>query len=307
MTISRSCFSLIFAAALFLAPALRAQSNASPHSADTISAGNFDHYLWTEEFSGSTNSEGQVFELDSTAGYLFSDHFTIDAGVPVYFVHASYTNSTGGTTTTSNNGLGDAYLQLRLSAPNPVLTYKSVLTGTVPTGSTSSGFSTGHATVDWTNHFDHKFGDWTPFAEAGIGNSIPERFIFNRPYASYGPDAHFQAGTGYHVIDWLDVSASAYDIAPWGTQMIFSRLVTGSGPPIGVGKHGRVFETSNRTTGGSSLAADNGFSAEADINPGSVLDFSLGYSHSVHFQLDTFSFGVGVNMSQLLHRAHAGL
>jgi hypothetical protein len=243
--------------------------------------------------------------LDSTVGYVFSKHFGVNTGVPIYFVHGTSTTATGGTTTTSNAGLGDAYLQLRFAFPNPLLNYTIVLTGTVPTGNTADGLSTGHATYDWTNHFDHRFGRWTPFAEAGFGNSIPANFVFHRPYASFGHEAHFQAGAEYQVVDFLSVSASAYDIAPWGTQTIFSRVVGKSGSPTGKG--GPVFTQANQTTGSSGLAADNGYSAEADFSPGSVLDFSLGYSHSVHFGLDTFSFGIGVNMSQLLRRAHTGL
>ena len=280
--------------------------SATSKSADVIPAGDFtNQYLWTEEFSGSTNSQGQVMSLDSTVGYVFSKRFGVDAGIPIYFVHDTTSTSTGGTTSTSNTGLGDGYLQLRFAFPNPSLNYKTVFTGTVPTGDTATGLSTGHVTYDWTNHFDRRFGHWTPFAEAGLGNSIPANFIFHRPYMSFGNVAHVQGGAGYRVVDWLSVSASAYDIAPWGTQTIFSRVVGKSGAPIGKG--GPMFSVANQTTGSSSLAEDNGFSAEADFSPGSVLNFSLGYSHSVHFQLDTFSFGIGVNMSQLLRRTHAGL
>jgi len=300
-------------ATMLLAARLGAQSNPSsnsssasnnaPVSAQVTPAANFTgHYLWTEEFDGSTNSEGQVMSIDSSVGYVFSRHFGVDAGIPIYFVRGTSTTSTGGTTTTSNNGIGDAYLQLRFAFANPVLNYKTVLTGTAPTGSSSAGLSTGHTTYDWTNHFDHHFGRLVPFAEAGVGNSIPETFVFNRPFKSYGHDAHFQAGAGFQIADWLGVNASAYDVAPWGTQTIYSRLVGVGGPPIISSGHGRVFDLANQTTGSSSLAADNGFSGGVDISPGSVLDFSASYSHSVHFQLDTVSFGVGVNMSELLRR-----
>jgi hypothetical protein len=278
------------------------------NSGEVVPAGNSGNQcLWTEQYSGSANSQGSVMSLDSTVGYVFSSHIGIDAGIPIYFVHGTFTSSTGGTTNTSNVGLGDAYLQLRFAFPNPLLNFDTVLTGTVPTGSTSSGLSTGHATYDWTNHFDHRFGHWSPFAEVGVGNSIPSDFVFNRQYASFGHEAHFQAGAQYRVVEFLSVSASAYDVAPWGTQTIFSRVVPKGNPPSGTGGHGPVFGQANQSTGGAGVAADNGVSAGADISAGSLVDFSLGYSHSVHFQLDTFSFGIGVNMSRLLRRAHAGL
>jgi len=154
-------------------------SSAAPASAQVTPAANFKgHFLWTEEFDGSTNSEGQVMSIDSSVGYVFSPHFGVDAGIPVYFIRGTSTTSTGGTTTTSNNGLGDAYLQLRLAFANPVLDYKTVLTGTAPTGSSSEGLSTGHPTYDWTNHIDHHFGRLVPFAagrqsyQAAMGASL---------------------------------------------------------------------------------------------------------------------------------------
>ena len=177
-------------------------------------------------------------------------------------------------TTTSDNGLGDLYGQLRLSFPSLLVNYKIVLTGSAPTGNTATGLSTGHGTYDWTNHFDRQFGKLSPFAELGLGNSIPAAFIFNRPYQSYGHDAHFQAGASYRLAGWLSVNALGYDIAPWGSQTIFSRVVGKSGIPIGNGGHGRVFNVSNQTTGGSSLAADNGVSVGVDISPSPVVDFS---------------------------------
>lgn len=295
---------MILCSAAIFAPQIFAQSGTNTVKPATNIASN--HFLWTEEFNGSTNSEGDFMELDSTVGRVFTPHFGIDAGIPIDFSRATVTNSTGGTSTRTSSGLGDAYLQLRFAFANPLLNYKSVVTGAVPTGSKSSGFSTGHATYDWTNHFDRKFGRWNPFAEAGVGNSIPERFVFQRPFASFGHVGHFQAGTGYQISDWLGVSASAYDIAPWGNQTIFSRVVGAGGPPAGKGGHGRVFNLANQTSGGSSLSADNGFNSEADLSIGSILDFSTGYSHSVHFDLNTLSFGVGFNMSEILRRSRAG-
>lgn len=278
----------------------------SGSSAQTPAQASFKgRYLWTEQFSGSSNEDGKVTDLDSTVGYVFSRHFGIDAGIPIFFVRGSSTNALGMTTKTSENGLGDAYAQIRLAFANPVLNYKMALTGTAPTGSRSAGISTGHATYDWTNHVDHAFGRLDPFADAGIGNSIPENFVFQRSFSTFGHTAHFQLGSGYRITDWLGLNASVYDISTWGTQTIFSRVVPSGRGPIGKGGHGRVFELANETTGGSSLASDHGFSAGVDLSPGPLVDFSAGYSYSAHFQLNTFSFGVGVNMSEILRHARA--
>ena len=56
------------------------------------------------EFGGTTNSAGQVYELDSSIGYTFTEHFGMDLGVPVYFVNTS--SSTTGAT--SGRGVGVA-------------------------------------------------------------------------------------------------------------------------------------------------------------------------------------------------------
>src|SRR5207245_6122325 len=81
------------------------------------------------EFGGSSNSDGQVYELNSSVGYNFSQHFGMDVGVPIYFVHASSSTAGG---STSNNGLGNPHVDLRLKFSNPAVNYGSVLTGWVP-------------------------------------------------------------------------------------------------------------------------------------------------------------------------------
>src|SRR5215471_10969878 len=65
----------------------------------------FTSYL---EFGGTTNSSGQVYELDSSIGYTFTQHFGMDFGVPVYFVNASNT-ATG---STSGGGVGNPSVDL---------------------------------------------------------------------------------------------------------------------------------------------------------------------------------------------------
>jgi len=300
--------SLLFAgAALLFVPPVRAQANSSAPSTNSSRSVNpamrsEDHFTWIEQFDGSSNTEGQVMLLDSSVGYLVGPHLLVDAGVPVYFIRANAATASGASTTNSFTDLGDVYGQIRLSFPNPALNFKTQLTGRAPTGSTSDGISTGHATYDWTNRIDRDFGHWTPFLEVGLANSIPDTFVYRRPFASYGELAHFQAGASYHVVNWLSVAASAFDAAPWGSQTIDSRVAgTGSGTT----GHGPPFLQGHQTTGGSSLAADNGFSAGLDISPNKAIDFTVGYSRSTHYDLNTVSFGIAVNMRAILR--HPGL
>ncbi len=305
---ARLCGSLLVAAALLFVPQVRAQANSSAPSSNSSPSVNpamrsEDHFTWIEQFDGSSNTEGQVMLLDSSVGYLFGRHLLVDAGIPVYFIRANTATASGASTTNSFADLGDFYGQVRLSFPNPALNFKTQLTGRAPTGSTADGISTGHATYDWTNRIDRDFGHWTPFLEVGLADSIPDTFVYRRPFASYGELGHFQAGASYHVVNWLSIAASAFDVAPWGSQTIDSRVVqSGSGPSSG---HGPPFLQGSKTTGGSSLAADNGFSAGLDLSPMKAMDFSVNYSRSTHYALNTVSFGVAVNMRAILR--HPGL
>ena len=305
---TRLCGLLLFAAAAVLfAPQVRAQSNSSVPSSNSSPSvkpamRSEDHFTWIEQFDGSSNTEGQVMLLDSSVGYLFSRHLLVDGGVPVYFIRASTTTASGASTTNSFTDLGDVYGQVRLSLRNPALNFKTQLTGRAPTGSTSNGISTGHATYDWTNRIDRDFGHWTPFLEVGLANSIPDTFVYRRPFASYGELAHFQAGAAYHVVSWLSVAASAFDVAPWGSQTIDSRV---GGNGSGANGHGPPFLRAHQTTGGSSLASDNGFSAGLGISPTKAIDFTVGYSRSTYYDLNTVSFGIAVNMRAIL--SHPGL
>ncbi len=264
----------------------------------------YDAKGWTlfENLEGSSNSLGQVTRLDTSVGYTFNRYFGVDVGVPFYFVHAS--SSTNGMR--SANGLGDVYLDLNLTLRNPVLNYASTLRGTAPTGDTSSGLSTGRATYDWTNHFDHSFARLTPFADLGIANTVSDTSFFVRPFTTLGTVGHFDAGARLKLARFLSVGALAYDVLPTGQQKIFSKLIrrqSGIMPPAGPASHGRVFTTAAETVGGSDLARDNGFSAGLDLAPASFLDLGAGYTRSVHFRLDTFWYGVRLNVGALVGRA----
>ena len=246
------------------------------------------------EFDGSYDSSGAVYELDSSIGYAFSGHFAMGLGVPVYFAQSSSSGQSN-----SVYQVGDPSLGLQFKFPNPQLTYNTNLTGVFPTANTKHGFSTGRVTYDWSNHFDHAFSLLTPFVDAGVANSIMDTRLYHRPYTTLGYNAHFAAGANKDVWKFFTVSASAYDILPWGPQKIYSRVAgLQSGNPL-AGKHGRVFETSTVTSGGASLTRDNGYSASLDASPTPVLDLGVGYTRSVRYALNTVSFSVGVNVGAL--------
>src|SRR5215469_4904920 len=138
------------------------------------------------QFGGTANSDGAIYELNSSIGYDFNSHFGLAVGAPIYFIRPAA--STG---TSSASGLGDPYLALHARYPNPLLNFATVLTGTVPVGNDKQGLSTGRVTFDWTGHIDHSISRLTPFIEAGIANTTADSSLYLRPYTTFGFNTHF--------------------------------------------------------------------------------------------------------------------
>ena len=243
-------------------------------------------FTWTETYEGSGNSDGFVTDLNSTIGYAFSRHFAVDMGVPYLFVNPT-SSKTG---TTSESGMGNPYLGFRYSAKASALDVSTGLNSAIPTASTKKGLSTGHVTVDWSSHFAHEFDLFTPFLDLGLGNSIPDTRFLHHPYVSYGDVAHFEGGSELDLGEKFSVTTSGYYILPWGPQQIFLRGTK---------------STSGPTKGGVSLTRDDGINLGFDYDLTRSLDLSAGYSRSMYSALNTFSFGIEVNVVSLLS-THSG-
>jgi hypothetical protein len=252
-------------------------------------------WLLYESLQGSANTFGVITRLGSTLGYSFNRHFTVDAGVPVYFVNASAGAAANGFS--SGTALGNAYVDLQLTLDQPAFNYTSTLTGTAPTGDRSRGFSTGRATVDWNNYFDRPIARLTPFVNAGVANAITDSPFFIRPYTSLGVVTHFEGGATYRLGGHAAVGASVYGILPSGEQTIISRVVPrGETVAAGHDRHNRVFDLVSEAQVPAVDARDYGYSAWFQFTPVSRLDFAAGYSRSASYALDTVFFGIGVNL-----------
>ena len=263
--------------------------------------------IFYERFLGSTNTLGNVFRLDTTVGYSFNKHFSVDGGLPLFFVRPSGT-ATARAGVADTNGIGNAYLELRFVAPNPAINYSCALTGTAPTGDKSRGLSTGRATVDWTNRFDRSFSQLTPFGAIGFANTVSDTPLFVRPYTTLGFVTHLEGGAAYRVTRFLDVGAGAYAIVPAGQQTIVSELVTqststtaGSGKKnSGRGGNQGAFETTSVAVGSADLVRDHGFSVWGSTHLSKALTLQVGYTRSIHYALNTLSFGIGVNLGSVV-------
>jgi hypothetical protein len=255
-----------------------------------------------ESFQATVNSSERIFKLDSNVGWDFNKHFGVFAGVPIYFAEVpSSTTTTGGITTTtpssSHNGLGNAYLGLALRAPNPKLDYAGAITAGAPTGDTKKGLSTGRATIDWDNRFEHTFTRLTPFFEGGFGNTVPDSKLITRAFTSLGFVAHLEEGGELELLKHVSVGGSGYQIVPEGNQKIYSKLVARGQ----TGKAGskNVFQTS-ATASGNGLTRENGFNTWVAFEANRVWRVEAGYTRSATFDLGGFAFNVSMNVGKLL-------
>ncbi len=269
--------------------------NPKPAAPESDDEKGFASYV---QFGGSVNSSGRIFKLDTSIGYNVNEHLGFDAGIPFYFVSTPDTNTSAGS---SQRGIGNPYLDFRVTFRNPVISYRSTATGYFPVASVKNGFSTGRMTGDWTNRFEHSFTRLTPFAELGIGNTIRDSRFFDRPFTSLGFNAHVEAGGSVALTNQFDLGASGYAILPSGQQRIYSKVMNARATM----HNGRVFDTTSETVGTADLARDHGFSVWTDLRPNADLDFELGYTRSIRYALNTVSFAVGVNIGRLVRtRSH---
>jgi hypothetical protein len=201
------------------------------------------------------------------------------------------------------NGIGNAYIGFHLGVDNPAVNFGSNLEATAPTGDKDKGFSTGRATVDWTNSFSRKFESVTPFANVGVANTVSDTSFFVRPFSSLGLVGHFDGGALFNPAPLVGVGASAYSVRASGQQRIFSK-VKKSGATAAAGnalssRVDRVFDTNSETVGSAVLANDHGFSTWLAVHPGSTVDFQVGFTRSVGYDLNTLFFGVGFHVGNL--------
>ena len=274
---------------LLLTPRLRAQSLEE----------NGKGLIWYESVQGSWIVDSQVTRFDSIVGYNFNRYFGADLGVPFLLVRTDTTTSG----TTSANGIGNVYTDLRLTLRDHAVNFISTLTGAAPTGDSGKGFSTGRATFDWSNHFDRGFGRLTPFGVLGFSNTVADTPYFVRPFTTLGFNTHLQGGTAYTLWRWVDFNASGYAVLPSGQQKVFSKLVNKqSTAAAGKGAHNRGFETAPEQTGTAVVARDEGFNISLTASPSPFFDLTIGYTRSIHYALNTVSYGVGFNFGRYLQR-----
>jgi len=115
--------------------------------------------------------------------------------------------------------------------------------------------------------------------------------------------SQFTGGTTVDLGHDFSLGGSLYELLPSGTQKVYSKLVSkGSAQAVGSGSHGKSRELAAETVGDSSLTRDNGGSVWFDYSPG-AFDFQVGYTHSVHYGLNTVAFSLGANLGKLVRNS----
>lgn len=247
-----------------------------------------------ETFQGTVNSDNRVLKLDSTVGWNFNKYFGVFGGVPLYFSGtASTTTTTGTTPSTSHSGMGNAYAGMVFRAPNKALNYAGALTVYMPTGSTTNGFSNGTSGVDFSNHVSHSFHKFTPFFDFGVANTVPDSQFSTRQFASKGTIAHMEEGADYEIVKHVYLGASGYQIVPFGSQTIFSRVDGGGGQ----GKN--PFDNNAQATG-NTLTREHGFNAWVGFEPSPLWRAEIGFTRSVTFDLNSLAFNLRFNVGRML-------
>lgn len=264
-----------------------------------------------ETFQGTVNSDSRLFKIDSTVGWDFNKYFGIFGGVPYYFASLPSSTTTTGTTTTttsssSTHGIGNAYVGMAFRAPNPKLDYAGVLTVAAPTGSSSSGLSTGRAAVDFTNRFAHSFNKFTPFFEGGFANTVPDSNFTTRAFTSLGAITHLEEGAEVEVVKHTFLGFSGYQIVPFGNQKVLSRVVkqgttgTGTGAgTAGTGKGGNIFDQTAQASG-NDLTRENGFNTWIGFEPTGMWRAEVGFTRSATFNENSFGFNLRFNVGRML-------
>jgi hypothetical protein len=289
------------------------QSNAATQSNAQTQA-NPPSVIAFAELQGSYNRPGIVGMLDIDAGYVFSDHISADVGVPLVLTRSPFSPVLNRDYYWSG-ALGEPYVDVRYTRSlKSEATLTSILTGTIPVGNEEVTFTTGRAGVDWFNHIEEKWGLLTPFVNIEASNGAVNRFVMPRPFEearpfeSLGFLSDFEAGSSLKL-PWLlkgaSLGASAYAVVPVGPQKIFSRLVL---PYSALGDlsegslhHYRLWDQTFETTGYAGACPecgvpkdtkgvrDNGYSGWLDVARFQPFDLQLGYTHSVHYGLDTYT------------------
>ncbi len=237
-------------------------------------------------FSGLHDSQNGYATLAQPAiGYTFNPTFSLDITVPLYLYRLAAAQDltlplTQRTLSPQLAEFGDTLISFHALFLSRRFDYQATFSATAPTGDLNHGLSSGRATVDFSNHLDHTFRHFSPYAELGIGDSSTlANQLLNRNFTTLGPLAHFQAGVAFPLMRGASFATNAYEQLPIGDQKIYETIARPNAPTTFVIAGRNIFE-------------DNGFTNTLDIPLRDHTTVSAYYNRSLRFHDDTVSFGI---------------
>ena len=215
--------------------------------------------------------------------YSFNDIFALDASIPIYMYRLAGTHVANpkpdALLQTQRAELGDTVISFHAQFVPHIFNYEATVSATAPTGDVSYGLSSGRATFDLSNLFEHPFAFITPSIELGVGDSttLANRLVI-KDYTSLGPLAHFDVGVAFSLPLGASFQVNAYEQLPIGDQKIYQTVKRG--------------KTTTLVVTGHSVTEDNGFTNSLDIPLDRHTTISTYYSRSLRLHDDILSVGV---------------
>jgi hypothetical protein len=235
-------------------------------------------------FSGLHDSgTGYATLFTAAMGYSFNDNFSADVSFPVYLYRLAPNLAPNPPPSrllvTQRGESGDTTFAIHGQGSNRAFEYLGTFAFSAPTGDRSYGLSTGHVTLDFTNHFEHTYSIFTPDIEIGIGDSseLADRAI-TLNYNSLGALAHFQVGTSINLYRNIVFATDAYEQLPLGDQKIYQNV-----------RRGRITVA---VVSGTNLTEDNGFINSLDVPLDRHTTLSGYYSRSLRHRSDTAALSI---------------
>ncbi len=231
------------------------------------------------------SDDGWSSLLTPDLGWRFNNHFSADAGVPIYdYINVLVTGGTKAKPTyievTRHFAPGDTAINGHFEIHPDFLDYNFTATLGAPTGSKPDGLGAGQVTYNLNNHFEKSFFDFVaPDIELGFGDSsqlVDSRI--RKSYTTVGPLAHFQAGASFDIPFHATFEAEAYEALPLSSETLYS--TTGKGKK-------KVTTATNE-----GVAEDNGFLTSLDIPLNGHVTLSGFYNRSLRNKIDTAGFSL---------------
>lgn len=160
---------------------------------------------------------GSWMQLTPGATYTLSPRWSVEGGVPVYYLTSGATYAG----TASIGGIGDAYGSLSLDMSTDAATFYTTVTLSAPTGNVDQGLGAGRTSWDWTTRLAGERGRFGPYVSGGAANNIKTANESLRRGAGTGRSgaevstgnlAYAEAGLDVSLWKSLSATASAYGV-----------------------------------------------------------------------------------------------